>query len=765
MSEVTVAADGDHIIVAGLNPDTPAHAALAAHPDWTLSADGRTWTLSNTPASRLGRTSVDDVRALLTGFGCTIAEGPRPGVAPADSAKPSVAVLNHSAFLWGLSDLLRGDYKQSEYLMVVLPLTMVRRLDFLLEPTKRAVLDTYAIHGDRPDLLAAAAETQGLYNICSLSSLTDVLAAADPAAALRTYLAGFCVSARELLGHFDFDTHITRLDQAGLVRAVLGAFTDPRLDLHPDRFSNIEMGLLYEELLRRFCEISHDTAGEHFTPIEVVTLMVDLLLADPPAHPNRIRVLDPAAGTGGMLAETHHRLRQHYPDADLILCGQELNAQTYSIAAAEQLMSGRSGQLALGNSLTADAFTDQRFDLLIANPPFGVDWRRIAEPIRAEHTRDGFDGRFGAGIPRTTDGTLLFLQHMIAKMRPAADGGSRIAVLTSGSALFNGAAGSGESEIRRWIIDNDWLDAIIALPEAMFYNTAIAPYIWILSNRKPDARQGRIAYIDARDRATKARRRLGSKKHELPTEQIAAIVADYRDFTDSATVKIMPNHAFGHLHIKIRRPMRARWEITPATRATVADHPQLRELPDEMLAAVLAKLDRTPDQVLTDQSKARIRVAELLAGTSVKGSPVHQAVLTALRVWDPDAAPMLDNMGRPVTDTDWSDTEQVPLEANLRYTPDTAMIIDTEHSERLIEQYLDHHVRPHIPGAWAEPTKTRLAYQIHTANRYFTTFHQLEYRDPDEILDEMIASEEKILAILREMKGTFGRVKATDNGC
>jgi len=755
MPGVTIAQDSNHTItVSGLDPDTPAYAALATATGWALSADAQTWTLSSPPDLTVGPDAVDEVRALLARSGSTLAEdaqSPGTGV-DAGSAELSATVLDHSAFLWGLSDLLRGDYKKSEYLQVVLPLTMVRRVEFLLAPTKQRVLDTFDIHGDRPDLLAAAAGTQGLYNICRLDSLTAVLAATDPAAALRAYLAGFCEQVRELLGHFDFDSQIARLDRAGLIRPLLAAFTEPRLDLHPDRFSNIEMGFLYEELLRRFCEISHDTAGEHFTPVEVVTLMVDLLLADPPAHTDRIRVLDPAAGTGGMLAQAHHRLRQHFPDADLVLCGQELNPQTYAIAAAEQLMSGRSGEIALGNSLTADAFADQRFDLLLANPPFGVDWWRVSEPIRAEHARDGFAGRFGAGLPRRNEGSLLFLQHMIAKMRPAGEGGSRIAMLSSGSPLFNGDAGSGESEIRRWIIGNDWLDAIIALPEGMFYNTSIAPYIWILSNRKPEARRGRVAYIDARERVAPVRRRRGSKKHELPADQIAAIVADYCNFTDSVTVTVIPNHAFAYVQATIRRPLHARWEITPATRAAVAEHPTLQGLAAETLTGLLAKLASVPQEVMAEQPTARLRVTELLAGTGLKRRAIHQAILDALRVPDLDAAPVLDGAGNPVADPDWSDTEHIPLDVDLGYEPDSSRILDTEHCQWLIEQRLLDEVCPHVPGAWADPAKTRLGCQIDTVNRYFTSAAEFEFRDPDEILAELIAIEQDILASLEEMK-------------
>ncbi|MEX2621781.1 MAG: class I SAM-dependent DNA methyltransferase, partial [Egibacteraceae bacterium] len=378
-------------------------------------------------------------------------------------------VRNHAAFVWSVADLLRGDYKQSEYGRVILPLTVLRRLDCVLAPTKNAVLEQAAKYGDRPELLKAAAGPD-FYNTSRYDFARLLAAPDDLADNLRHYIASFSPGARDVIDKFGFDTQLTRLDRSNLLYLVVSKFAE--IDLHPDAVSNLEMGYLYEELIRRFSELSNETAGEHFTPREVIRLMVNLLfIEDADLLTKRgisKTILDAACGTGGMLSVAEDYLREHNDSGRLHVYGQELNAETYAICRSDMMLKGQdAGNIVYGNSFTEDGHADLTVDYSIQNPPFGVEWKKVADPIRDEHESKGFAGRFGAGLPRINDGSFLFLQHAISKMKPAAQGGSRVAIVFNGSPLFTGGAGSGESEIRRWIIENDWLEAVVALPDQL----------------------------------------------------------------------------------------------------------------------------------------------------------------------------------------------------------------------------------------------------------------------------------------------------------
>jgi type I restriction enzyme M protein len=431
----------------------------------------------------------------------------------------SPIIKNHAAFIWSVADLLRGDYKQSEYGKVIMPLTVIRRLDCVLEPTKDAVLDRYKkMKGriDNVDPVLCQVAGQQFYNT---SQLTFTKLLDDPnqiAANLRAYIAGFSESARDIIEKFGFDTQIEKLAKANLLYQVVGKFAE--VDLHPDTVSNLEMGYLYEELIRRFSELSNETAGEHFTPREVIKLMVNLLFIednDVLATKGTVRTLfDPACGTGGMLSVAEDYLRHLNPDARLEVFGQELNEETYAICRSDMMLKGQdASHIAVGNSFSEDGHAGRTFDYCLANPPFGVEWKKVEKEITKEHEGQGFRGRFGAGLPRINDGSFLFLQHMIAKMKPVDQGGSRIAIVFNGSPLFTGAAGSGESEIRRWIIENDWLEAVVALPDNLFYNTGISTYFWIVTNRKSKERRGKVQLIDAREYFVKMRRGLRRTNH------------------------------------------------------------------------------------------------------------------------------------------------------------------------------------------------------------------------------------------------------------
>ena len=378
-----------------------------------------------------------------------------------------------------MADLLRGDYKQSEYGRVILPLVVLRRLDCVLEPTKPAVLARHAelagrIENLEPVLQAVSGEQ--FFNTSPLDFRRLLDDPANVADNLRAYIGGFSEAARDVIEKFDFNTQVTRLDRANLLFLVLSKFTE--IDLHPDAVSNLEMGYLYEELIRRFSELSNETAGEHFTPREVIRLMVNLLFIedeDALTKPGIVRtVFDPACGTGGMLSVSEDHLRELNPAGRLEVFGQELNAETYAICRSDMMLKGQdASHIVLGNSFSEDGHETRRFDYLLANPPFGVEWKKVEHTVRTEAETKGLSGRFGAGLPRINDGSFLFLQHMISKLKPPSEGGSRVAIVFNGSPLFTGGAGSGESEIRRWIIENDWLEAVVALPDQLFYNTGI----------------------------------------------------------------------------------------------------------------------------------------------------------------------------------------------------------------------------------------------------------------------------------------------------
>ena len=488
--------------------------------------------------------------------------------APPSPSPRREAVRSHAAFIWSVADLLRGDYKQSEYGKVILPLTVIRRLDCVLEATKQAVLGkhkllTGRIENMEPVLQAVAG--QQFYNTSPLT-FTKLLDDPDTIAdSLQLYIGGFSETARDIIDKFDFSVQIERLRRANLLYKVIGKFAD--LDLHPDAVSNIEMGYLYEELIRRFSELSNETAGEHFTPREVIRLMVNLLFIDDEdvlTKPGIVKTLcDPACGTGGMLSVAEDHLRSLNPQARLEVFGQELNAETYAICRSDMMLKGQdASHITYGNSFSEDHFEGDRFDYLLANPPFGVEWKKVEAEVRKEAATKGFGGRFGAGLPRINDGSFLFLQHMISKMKRPEDGGTRLAIVFNGSPLFTGAAGSGESEIRRWIIENDWLEAVVALPDQLFYNTGISTYFWVVTNRKAPERRGKVQLVDAREYFVKMRKSLGEKRKEISGSEIDEITRLYGDFAEGEKVKIFPNEAFGFMRITVERPLRLRWEVT-----------------------------------------------------------------------------------------------------------------------------------------------------------------------------------------------------------
>lgn len=471
-----------------------------------------------------------------------------------------------SSFIWSIADLLRGDYKQSEYGRVILPFTVLRRLDCVLEATKTAVLAEFAAkqkQGINPDPFLKRKAGQSFYNTSPLDMKTLMGDQDHIKDNLFSYLNAFSPAVRDVFEHFEFQTQVERLAKAGLLYKVVERFA--QIDLHPKRVDNHQTGLAFEELIRKFAELSNETAGEHFTPREVISLMVNLLFNEDDevlSKPGVVRtVYDPTAGTGGMLSAAEKYLTEFNPSARLIAFGQELNPESYAICKADMLIKGQDvDDIIQGNTLSEDGHANKYFDYMLSNPPFGVEWKKVEREVRKEHEQQGYNGRFGPGLPRVSDGSMLFLLHLVAKMRPIAEGGSRFAIVLNGSPLFSGGAGSGESEIRRHLIENDLLEAVIGLPTDMFYNTGISTYIWVICNHKPEARKGKVQLIDASGFWQKLHKSLGSKRKEFSEQHIAQITRLFGRFEDvtlegKPVSRIFPNHAFGYHTITIERPL------------------------------------------------------------------------------------------------------------------------------------------------------------------------------------------------------------------
>ena len=469
---------------------------------------------------------------------------------------------NLSALIWSVADLLRGDYKQSDYGKVIMPFTVLRRLDCILESTKENVLLEYkkrTSEGVDPMPFLTRITKQSFYNSSPLDLKKCLNDPANIKSNLLNYINGFSSNIGDIFERFEFDKQIDKLADSDLLFLVTQKFTG--VDLHPNVVSNTDMGSLFEELIRKFAELSNETAGEHFTPREVIRLMVDLLfIADNEAlsEPGIIRTIyDPTAGTGGMLSIAEEYLKHLNPDATLIVNGQELNPESYAICKGDMLIKGQDvTNIKFGNTLSNDDHAGAKFDYGIANPPFGVEWKKVEKEVKQEHERLCFAGRFGPGLPRVSDGSLLFLLHLISKMRDPKDGGSRIAIVLNGSPLFTGGAGSGESEIRKWIIEQDMLEAIIALPTDMFYNTGIATYIWVLSNHKTRERKGKIQLINGVNFFQKMRKSLGSKRKEMNQSDIDAVINLYGDFKECQNSKIFDDIDFGYSTITVERPQK-----------------------------------------------------------------------------------------------------------------------------------------------------------------------------------------------------------------
>jgi type I restriction enzyme M protein len=629
-------------------------------------------------------------------------------------------------FIWNIADLLLGAFKPSEYGRVILPFTVLRRLECVLEPTHGKVRSQYEAmkaSGVDMDLILPTTAGATFYNVSQFS--LDSVGSTSTRANLEDYIAKFSANARQVFEHFAFDRWLEKLEKANLLYLVTQKFA--AVDLHPDKISNHEMGLVFEHLIRKFAESSNDDAGQYFTPRDVVRLATTLVFA--PDHQalngdGVVRtVYDCAAGTGGFLSSAIEQVYEWNPNARLVPYAQELNPETYAISVADKLIQGYDTRnIKLGNTLSDDHLPHEQFDYCLANPPFGVKWENVQKQVQAEHSQQGFAGRFGAGLPRVGDGSLLFLMHLLSKRKPLELGGSRIGIVLSGSPLFNGSAGSGESEIRRWILENDWLEAIIALPNDLFYNTGIGTYIWVLSNHKDALRKGKVQLIDASAMHAPMRKSLGSKRKYLSDEQIAEIAKLHDAFEEGPNSKIFATTDFGYRRIAVERPLRLRFSVTPEKLAAYRDTKGADQV--EAFADVQGEFDNLP---------AFLKAA----GIKKLGKGALKAALSCFGERNVNAQPVLDDKGNLQADIDLREFENVPLNQS-------------------IDAYFAREVLPHVPDAWIDTGKTDakdgqvgiVGYEINF-NRYFYVYQPP--RALAEIDADLKAVEAEIAALLGEV--------------
>jgi type I restriction enzyme M protein len=646
-----------------------------------------------------------------------------------------------SNLIWSIADLLRGPYRPPQYERVMLPMTVLRRFDCVLAETKAKVVAAHEKHksgklaGDALDSTLNKVAGQRFHNH---SPLDFARLKGDPDNInkhLVSYIKGFSANVRRIFEYFEFDVEIEKMYEANILYLVVGKFAD--VDLHPSNVPNGQMGLIFENLIRRFNELANETAGDHFTPREVIRLMVNLLFI----HDDELlatagtvrKLLDPACGTGGMLAEAQRYLREHHADARLYVYGQDYNKRAYATAASDMLMkqvdhNGTGTNVRFGDSFTEDQFKDETFDYFLSNPPFGVDWKKQQKEIQKEHEKSGFDGRFGAGLPRVNDGALLFLQHMWSKRQDVKPKehkeGSRLAIVFSGSPMFTGGAGSGESEIRRWLLENDWLEAIVALPESMFYNTGIGTYVWVITNRKEKGRKGKVQLLDARDVWTaggseEVKRSLGDKRRHMTEAQIAEVVKLYGDFVESPRSKIFDNADFGYTRVTIERPLRLRYQMTTDDKARFLD--AVPHLLDDV-QAIDKEFGREPR---LDWEETWGEIETLLKKRDSKWKASEQKLFRSVFTQRDGRAETVNKDA----DVDLRDFENVPLKED-------------------IDAYFEYEVKPHVPDAWMDRSKDKVGYEINF-NRYFYVF--TPPRSLAEIDAEMKVTEDEILRLLREV--------------
>lgn len=678
-------------------------------------------------------------------------------------------------FIWSVADeILRDDFKRSKYPDVILPFTVLRRVDCVLEPTKDKVLEQYESLKDRLDKLEGRLTRVSGHFFFNVSPFTFSRLLEDPQNVgknLRAYVNGFSDDMREVLDRFKIRNTIDQLEEKGLLYQTVQKFAS--INLHPHAVPNHEMGTIFEELLRKFNEQTNENPGEHFTPREVIKLMVRLVLngdAEILEKEGVVRsVYDPACGTGGMLSIAEDYVRERInPTAGIRLYGQEINDETYAVCVSDMLIKGDEDDaknIKSRSSLSQDGHRGATFDYMLSNPPFGKDWKKERVFIEEEAER-GVAGRFGAGLPRTSDGQLLFLQHMISKMKRPEDGGSRIAIVLNGSPLFTGGAGGGESEIRRWILENDWLETIVSLPTQLFYNTGIATYVWILSNRKDPERRGKVMLVngaatekaggkEAEVFARKMRKSLGDKRNELGEDHIDRLVELATSFEENEYAGIFDSTDFGYRRITVERSLRLNFQASPERIARLHDEKTFQNLAvskkkgmageieaeagKSQQAAILDALKGLyPERLYRDRREFERDLDSALKAAGVKlGAPVKKAILSSLSERDPEAEVCTDRRGNPEPDPELRDAENVPLSED-------------------IHDYFEREVLPHVPDAWIDENVRdpkdggigKVGDEINF-NRYFNRYEAP--RPLEEIDAEIKSVEAEILEMLREV--------------
>ncbi len=700
---------------------------------------------------------------------------------------------NLSNFIWGTADLIRDTFTRGKYQDVILPFTVLRRIDCVLEKTKTQVLETYErykplLADPGPQLCRASG--YAFYNVSPYTFSRLIQDYPSLAANLRAYINGFSLNMREVVEKFDFENTIKRLDEEDLLFQVMERFA--ALDLHPDHVPNHAMGSVFEELIRKFNEALNENPGEHFTPREVIRLMGLVTLAKDSSAltPGIVRkIYDPCCGTGGMLTMAKDEILTQNPAAQVWIYGQEVNPETFAICKSDLYLKSETGEDAeriyYGSTLANDRLPGERFHHIYSNPPYGKDWKRDEQAIKVEVER-GPKGRFGAGTPRISDGQLLFLQHMLAHMHDPAQDSSHVAIVMNGSPLFTGDAGSGESEIRRWILENDWLEAIIALPEQLFYNTGIATYIWILTNRKPEARKGKVQLLNATDLWIPMRKSLGDKRRLISPEQLAQIRDLFVAFSENERSKIFPHTALGYRKILIERPLRLNFQLSPARIERLRQHkafqglasskkkqPEERKMEEQegrqLQERVLAALQQPPATLFSSADPAGTLYKDRAAFEAVLNDilkaadlalalPVYKAILSALSERDESAQICRDKKGRPEADPDLRDSENVPLPEGVESIITCEMAAEKIALTESVYAYFQREVLPYVPDAWIsadfcddkDRQVGKIGYEINF-NRYF--YHYQPPRPLGEIEADIRLMEQDIVRMLREVAG------------
>lgn len=652
-------------------------------------------------------------------------------------------------FIWSLADLLRGVYKRNEYQKIILPLTVLKRFDCVLSDSKKDVLtahEKYKNEFENLDDVLMSASRHSFYNYSKYdfkSLLEDPEHIKDN---LLHYMESFSQNVKDIFENFKMREHITELAKADLLFLLIKEFSESKVDLHPDKVSNQEMGTIYEELVRRFSEQSNEEAGDHFTPREVVKLMTHLMFISSKEEimkKDLIKtVYDPACGTGGMLTSSENYINSINKDVKVVLFGQELQPETFAVCKSDMLIKGEDADKITGplSTLSKDQFPDMKFDYIISNPPYGVEWKKDEDAVKKE-AEYGFSKRFGAGLPRINDGQLLFIEHMISKMNTKNEK-SRVAVITNGSPLFTGDAGSGESNIRKWIMENDLIEAIIALPNQLFYNTGINTYIWIMSNKKNENRKGKIQLVNAKSFFKKMRKSLGNKRNKLSDKDIETIVTLYDNFEENKYCKIFDNQEFGYTKMIVERPLQLNYQITEERLENLYSVKAFTKLAESKNKNVEKKLEEEKNG--KEKQKTIIKSLQTIGGNLYKNWDEFEKkvqialkefnlsanfiknIILALSEHDDTADYVLDSKGKKQPDSNLRDSEKIPLKQDIK-------------------DFFDREVKPYYSKAWMDRKKDKIGYEINFTKYFYKYVPPRPLEEIEKDIKEVTAEIQELL--------------------